>query len=119
MNIDDVPTLTRIMESIEALRDIAISEEQKALFMLSMYKDSNKHEKEALIAKSQRIILQKIIDETFPIWEIKWIHTGKYEAIYKIHASSEETAIDYVSNHRLELESSEIIPLSDDYEQYM
>ncbi len=50
---------------------------------------------------------------------VRWVHTGKYEATYRVKARSQEEADAYVQEHRLELEPVEVFPLSDDYEQFL
>lgn len=50
---------------------------------------------------------------------VHWVHTGKFEADYTVQATSQEEAEEYVAEHRLELDPENVVPLSDDYEQFL
>jgi hypothetical protein len=50
---------------------------------------------------------------------VRWIHTGKYEATYFAPARNQEEAHAYVAAHRQELEPVDVVPLSDDYQQFL
>ena len=50
---------------------------------------------------------------------VRWIHTGKYEATYLVTARNLEAAHAYVAKHRQELEPLDLVPLSDDYQQFL
>jgi hypothetical protein len=53
---------------------------------------------------------------------VRWVHTGKFEAIYHISrelAENYDEAVAYVEAHRLELEPIDVFPLSDDYKQFL
>lgn len=50
---------------------------------------------------------------------VHWIHTGKFEADYTVPANSREEAEAYVAEHRLELDPENLLPLSDDYLQFL
>jgi hypothetical protein len=52
-------------------------------------------------------------------FEVKWVHTGKFEALYRVKARSQEEADAYVEEHRLKLEPISVVGLCDDYEQYI
>jgi hypothetical protein len=50
---------------------------------------------------------------------VHYFHTGKFEALYRVWAISQEKANEYIMEHHLELEPVKVIPLRDDYEQYL
>lgn len=114
--------IEKIVAKIEEMRDIAASNEAKANtadLLATTDEEHERHRTVAQISTAQRLVLQQVIDETFPEWTVHWFHTGKYEATYKVHASSQEAASEYVAEHRMELDPEKVFPLSYDYQQYL
>lgn len=50
---------------------------------------------------------------------VRSIHIGKYKATYFAPGRNLEEAHAYVAKHRQELEPVDVVPLSDDYQQFL
>lgn len=50
---------------------------------------------------------------------VRYFHTGKVEATYRVRAFCQAEAEEYVFAHRLELSPEDVTPLADDYQQYL
>jgi hypothetical protein len=48
---------------------------------------------------------------------VPWIHTGKFEATYRIRAQSQEEADAFVEDHRLDLDPAHVLLLDDNAER--